>query len=532
MKKYIIVLLTIVAIGFSSCEKWLDVNHNPNDATKATSDLVLPGVLTSWASDVNRLSATTGAWMGYWVHAGGWSGWYSEKKYEITSSYAPQTFNEFYPGVLTDTKFIRTNAGTNKVYPAITDVVDSWYYSRLVDMYGDVPYTEACSSDKTLTPKYDAGLDIYTDLIKRLDNAITVFKGADTLSATNADYSIKAASDIVYAGNFTNWRKLANTLKLRLVMRMTNVKTAAELQSLMSNTLADEFITANVLASPGYLQSSGKTNPLWNTYGMSFDKVKTNQNTQYVLNKYFHEKLKALADPRLGKFFFAPPAAGGVLKSFVLGTDGDLIAQPNSTQAANYSWLPIAADASVTAGVVSGNGAQDKAVLFLLSEAQFLQAEAQVRGIIAGSAKTSYEAGVTTALTAAKVAAADQTTYLAQTNVAWDDAATTAAKIEKIIDQKYIGNYFLNMFESYNDYRRTNFPKAKGLGPNAEMLSYYSGSIRRQIPRIFPYPNEEFTLNTINATAAVTKTGVEFTTSLYPFDARVFWDNAPLVITY
>jgi hypothetical protein len=165
MKKYIIVLLTIVAIGFSGCEKWLDVNHNPNDATKATPDLVLPGVLTNWASDVNRLSATTSAWMGYWVHAGGWSGWYSEKKYEITSSYAPATFNEFYPGVLTDTKFIRTNAGTNKVYPAITDVVDAWYYSRLVDMYGDVPYSEACSSDKTLTPKYDAGSDIYADLI-------------------------------------------------------------------------------------------------------------------------------------------------------------------------------------------------------------------------------------------------------------------------------------------------------------------------------------------------------------------------------
>jgi hypothetical protein len=65
------------------------------------------------------------------------------------------------------------------------------------------------------------------------------------------------------------------------------------------------------------------------------------------------------------------------------------------------------------------------------------------------------------------------------------------------------------------------------------MLSYYpSGMIRRQIPRIFPYPNEEFTLNTANAQAAVKKTGIEFTTSAYPFDARVFWDNAPLVITY
>lgn len=535
MKKYIIILLTLVAIGFSSCEKWLDVNHNPNDATKASPDLVLPGVLTTWASNVNALTPVMSAWMGYWVHAGGWSGWYSEKKYEITSSYLGNNdfFNGYYAGPLNDTKFIRANAGTNKVYPAITDVVDAWYYSRLVDMYGDVPYSEACGT--TMTPKYDAGSEIYASLISRLDNAISVFKDAKTLSSTSSDYAVKASSDIIFAGDFAKWETFANTLKLRLVMHMSNVKTAAELKTMMDNTLPSGFITADVTASPGYQQSSGKTNPLWNTFGKGFDDVKTNQNTQYVLNKYFHTKLLGLSDPRLNKFFFAPPAALGVLKSFVLGTDGDLVAQPNSTQAANYSWVLIASNAAVTNGANTGSGALDRTVMFLLSEAQFLQAEAALRGVIVGgtTAQAAYTAGVTTALTQAKVAAADITTYLGQTNVAWSDAATTAAKLEKIIDQKYIANYFLNVFESYNDYRRTNFPKAKGLGPDAEMLSYYpSGMIRRQIPRIFPYPNEEFTLNTVNAQAAVAKTGVQFTTSLYPFDARVFWDNAPVTITY
>ena len=193
MKKYIIILIAIVAIGLSGCEKWLDVNQNPNDATTATPDLVLPGVLTTWASDMNRVNTTFGAWMGYWAHAGGWSGWYSEKKYEITSSYHPQSFNEFYYTVLTDTKFIRTNSGTNVVYPAITDVVEAWYYSRLVDLYGDVPYTEANTADKTLTPKYDKGADIYADLIKRLDNAMTAFDNAVNAAdaATNANLSFK-----------------------------------------------------------------------------------------------------------------------------------------------------------------------------------------------------------------------------------------------------------------------------------------------------------------------------------------------------
>jgi hypothetical protein len=405
-----------------------------------------------------------------------------------------------------------------------------------VDVYGDVPYTEACKPDLTLTPKYDSDADIYADLITRLDNAMKAFDDAVNAPdhATNAIYSIKKASDIVYAGDFTKWKKFANTLKLRLVMRMTNVKSVADLKAMIDKTASYGYITENVTSSPGYSSSDGKINPLWGTFGKSFDGVKRNENTQYVLNAYFHQKLTSLTDPRLNKFFFAPPAASGTLKSFVLGTDGDLVVQPNSTQAANYSWIFIAADNAVSAGVVSGNGALDRQVLFLLTESLFLQAEAQVRGIITtGSAQTSYTAGVTAALNAAKVVAADQAIYLALAAVDFSTAATTTDKIERIIDQKWIANYFLNHFESYCDYRRTNFPKAKGLGPNYEMLSYYpSGMIRRQIPRIFPYPNEEFTLNITNVQAAVALTGVEFTTSKYPFDARVFWDNAPLTITY
>ena len=130
------------------------------------------------------------------------------------------------------------------------------------------------------------------------------------------------------------------------------LKSAAELKAMLDNTASFGYITADVTASPGYAASSGQTNPLWNQFGKSFDGINTNQNTQYILNAYFHEKLKDYADPRLGKFFFAPPAAAGTLKSFVLGTDGDLVAQPNSTQAANYSWVLIAADAAVASGVV------------------------------------------------------------------------------------------------------------------------------------------------------------------------------------
>ncbi len=546
MKKLIIILITLAVIGSTGCENWLDVNYNPNDATSATPDLVLPGVLTTWGSQVNDFATTTGAWMGYWAHAGGWSGWYTTKKYEITSSFYPGPYDEYYRGVLTDTKFIRENSGTNLIYPAITNVVDAWYYSRLVDLYGDVPYTEACNPGLTLTPVYDDDAAIYADLIVRLDTAIAVFtrKTDAPYAATSADYSFSSASDVMFSGDFTKWKLFANTLKLRLVMRMTNVKSNTELAALMSKTATAGFITADATLSPGYSVSSGKTNPHWNNFGKSYDGVATTWNTQYCLNAYFHEKLSSYSDPRLRQYFQPGVSApSGALISIRLGTDGDLTVQPNTTIAAGYSWVPIAADGSASGTTKTGNGALDRIKIFTYSEACFLQAEAIARGIITGTAKTAYENGIRASMSAAKVPNADPDflvdEYVQSVKVAWDDALTLNEKVQKIIVQKYIANYFNNTFESYSDYRRTGYPNPKKpddveYDQENEMLSYYpSGIIRRQIPRLFPYPIQEFTLNKDNALAAVaTHEGVTFTTDSYPFDARVFWDTAPKTITY
>lgn len=542
MKKLIIILITLAVIGSTGCENWLDVNYNPNDATSATPDLVLPGVLKTWGAQVNDFATTTGAWMGYWAHAGGWSGWYTTKKYEVTSSFYPGPFDGYYIDVLTDTKFIRENSGTNFMYPAITHVVDAWYFARLVDLYGDVPYKEANSPGVTLTPVYDDDAEIYADLIVRLDTAIAIFnrKTSTPYGATSADYSFKNASDVMFGGDFAKWKQFANTLKLRLVMRMTNVKSNTELAALMSGTATHGFITANATISPGYSASSGKTNPLWNSFGKSYDGVVTTANTQYVLNAYFHEKLSSYGDPRLRQYFqpgvSASPA--GSLISIRLGTDGDLVVQPNSTVAAGYSWVPIAADGSAAGTTKTGNGALDRVIVLPYTEACFLQAEAVARGILTGDAGTFYTDGINASMAAAKVATADVDTYLENTDVLWDDAGTLDDKIKKIIVQKYISNYFVNMFESYCDYRRTGLPNPKKpddvtLDTENEMLSYYpSGIIRRQIPRLLPYPIQEFTLNKDNALAAVAAQGVPFETNQYPFDARVFWDKAPKTITY
>ena len=213
------------------------------------------------------------------------------------------------------------------------------------------------------------------------------------------------------------------------------------------------------------------------------------------------------------------------------GTDGDLVAQPNTTVVGNYSWIFIANDWT---SKVNGNGATDRSRLLTYVESLFLQSEAAARGILTTTtASAAYTAGITASLTASKVSTADQTTYLTQTNVAWDGAWTLDQQVKAIINQKYIANYFLNHFESYCDYRRTGYPNPKDPSLTVEMLSYYPGGIiRRQIPRLFPYPQPDYDINKDNVQAAIDKQGVPYTTTNYPFDARVFWDTAPLTITY
>ncbi len=550
MKKLITILFAVAVLG-TSCQKWLDVNHNPNDATKATPELILPGVLNNWLSSQLDFSTTPGAWMGYWYHMGGWSGWYEVKKYDVSTNFA--NYFGYYTGPLTDTKFIRDNCGTNKIYPAITNLIDAWYYARLIDIYGDVPYSEACNPGVTLNPKYDDAQTIYLSLIHRLNQSIAVFnkKANDPTTAADPDYNFVKGGDIVFAGDFSKWLKFANTLKLRYVMRMSNTKTIANWKTEMDSTASYGFITTNVTGNPGYSVSSGKTNPWYSNYGYSYNNVLASANTQYGLNAYLYTKLTRLADPRLTQYFWAPTGSGTppVLIATVFGKDGDLVVQPNQTRAGNYSHVFIANDYTGPTGNPlknSGSGHTDPARLFLASESYFLQAEARVRGILTTglTADVAYTNGVTASLTESKVAAGAQTTYLASPDVLWDVNWDVNQQLSHILNQKWIANFFLNMFESWCDYRRTGYPNPLHPGftndvtdANSEMLTYYpSGIIRRQIPRIIDYPQAEFDLNKAQVQAAVDKqiqkNGVTFTNTSYPFDARVFWDTAPKTITY
>ena len=122
-------------------------------------------------------------------------------------------------------------------------------YQQLVDNYNNVPYSQALQGTKKSNPAYDNGSAIYDDLLKQLDAAIALIQGAPTTDAN------PGVADIMYGGNMTNWLKFANTLKLRLALRQSNVaaKTAA-LKAAVAATASLGYIDASIsaLVNPGY----------------------------------------------------------------------------------------------------------------------------------------------------------------------------------------------------------------------------------------------------------------------------------------
>ena len=127
-------------------------------------------------------------------------------------------------------------------------------YQKLVDMYGDVPYTEALQGTDFFTPVYDPQQTIYEGLITKLTEAIADIKAAS--------WPASFVADIVFTGNKTNWVKFANSLKMRILMRQSFMPgRLAYIQSKVSEIVTEGsgFMTTEYVSSnPGFLKQAGK----------------------------------------------------------------------------------------------------------------------------------------------------------------------------------------------------------------------------------------------------------------------------------
>ncbi|MEO6837258.1 MAG: SusD/RagB family nutrient-binding outer membrane lipoprotein [Ginsengibacter sp.] len=477
----------LIVLGFVSCKKtYLDVNTDPNRVTDAniTAELIFPQA----ANAVGRITPVNFSffdqWMGYWAPNGGFVPQQDLISYNLDFSFADGLFQTYY-GDLFDLHQVKVKglANGDTALAAASMVLSAKLFQEVVDLYGDVPYSQAFQVDKYPTPVYDKSQDIYNSLQGSLDTAIMYF---NTTSAPKAF----ATADIINHGSVLQWIKFANTLKLRLLIRQSQVigDPSAEIAKIQSNggTLgAGESISVN----PGYSNDVNKQNPFYGNEGWT----PTGTQTDLALdaNNYIVNILTNTNDPRIGRLFF--PAGFDATNGYVGNVFGDPIGTLAAASASSYFGPALNGELN---GSDVGLGYSQDQFIYPSYESMFLTAEAVARGWIAGDANDALKAaitesfvwlGVPNATTAASAYIAANPTIATINNSASD---TVNAKI--IAYQKYIANTGIDPLESFLDLNRLHF-----LTDNS-YISTLSGKVSGVLPYRLLYAQSEYTTNAVN----------------------------------
>lgn len=504
MKKHISLFLILLAISWSGCKKdYLELSNNPNSPVAVTPGLLLSGALKTTAGIVNggvldpAISTTIptdatytmyASWIGYL----NWSTGFQPNVNILQYAFTNANFDVWSRLYLNLSNYNALAASTTEPnFLAIAKIMTAFDFQQLVDNYNNVPYTDTFKGTANLNPKYDKGSAIYDDLIKQLDAAIAIIQAAPA-TAINP-----GKSDIMYQGVMTDWIKFANTLKLRIAIRQSNLSAKqAALKTAISATEALGYIgTANgATVNPGYVSADangGQQSPLYALYGFTQSGNPQPFRNRYMANQYAINFYTSHADPRA---------------TLVYGVNGDGILVGNyfGETVTNPAGLEVS-----RLGPGALKGPTMDATILSSAESLFLQAEAASTGLISGSAADLYNAAITASFVDDLVpnATAAAAIYYARPDVAYPVGGSAAQQQKAIIVQKWAALNPYGAFEAFNEFRRTGYP-------DDNPLSAYPGTnAPNQIARIL-YPTIEYQTNATNVAAEG---------NIDKFTSKIFW---------
>ena len=467
-----ILIISFLAGVFTSCKKQLlDINVDPNNPTtvSASSALVLPNALNTTAAIYDNATAGNnnfafaGIWLGHISYSGNYAIATENISYQLTNNFASGAFANLYNNI-EDYDFVEKKglADGNGFYRAIGMLMKAYNYQTLVDLYNDVPYTQALQGFAANKPSYDPGSAIYADLAKRIDTATSLLK-----LALSGNTSI--TGDIMFNGDAGQWIQFANTVKLRLLLRQSE-KNGAAAQT-QAAALSGGFLTADADVNPGYLNSAGKTNPFW---GQNINTNGTYTQDLYRAGEYAIKFYQNNNDPRLARFY-VPATATGLFTGNYFGDQG----------------VPNSQTSTIGPGVLQAYN--QPAILISAAESYFLQAEAALRGWITGDPMALYQSGVEASFNYLGLSQPQAAAYYSQpgnNQTTWAAATSFQDKLALIIRQKWASEAWINELEPYNDYRRLHLPADIPLS-----TSIYSTGI---FPLRILYPQREYDVNSAN----------------------------------
>lgn len=378
---------------------------------------------------------------------------------------------------------------------------------RVTDTYGPIPYDQIINNaEESLQVGYDSQEDVYDKMFTELDEVIAVFTSNMAL-----DPSAFVSFDSVYYGNIAQWLKYANSLKLRMAMRLTYVKPE------IAKAKAAEAIAAGVITSNA---DNAYMHPVENRMTLIYNDWADHRVAADIICY-----MNGYVDPRREKMFL--PTAKGDFCGIRIGID------PHSkSHAINYfSNMVVAADTPI--------------LWMNAAEVSFLMAEYELRWGTEQAARELYENGVR--LSFEEWGASGEDAYLKDSRsvpevhkdpmsstydgngpqstitVAWQTGADAEVNLEKIITQKWIAIFPLGT-EAWSEYRRTGYPR---LMPVIENKSGGTVDVRYGARRL-QYPVEEYTENAENLEVAIQILLEE--SASYNGDTmgtRVWWDCKP-----
>lgn len=525
MKRTKNIFVAFAATGLlmmGGCKKEVfNINANPDAVTDAsvTPAVLLPGALQNTSRIVATDWSFLNAWMGHWARSGSYQSLTEEETYRFTNNFQVAIWNDLYSNNTNyDIMVKKANALGAGFYEAIGRIMKAHNFGILVDVYGNVPYTEAFQGTATPTPKYDKAADIYKSLFTELDAAIALLRNSSAIeTAKNPDI---ATADLVYGGNATSWIRFANTLRLRLLMHLHNGLATpsvvpgfdiAAQTAKFSATGFEGFIGAGQSAhlNPGF--SATKPQPYYRAYVQN--EAGTQTGDVWRASKYAIDYYKYNGDVRIDRFYVSPNGTTAGQTGITFGT-------PSGPTAPTGQQL-----STVRGPGLVPNGAASRAWILTSVESLFLQAEARERGLITTSTTEALlNAAITESFVWLGSTAAAASAYITG-NSGYPDVDPTppfqtatppGGALFTIMSQKWFALNAIAEYEIWTDYRRTDYVLGAVVGYTAgPPLSIDPGRTATSIPRRLLYPQAEYSYNAANV-------GGEGTINV--FTNKIFWD--------
>lgn len=504
-----ITLFCAVMLSAAACDKdFEEINTNPNVPTEVTPDLLLSGVIKNTLTDqVNEAWSIGNIVMQHTAKI----------QFVNEDRYLWNERNAIWNSVFGNMRNVQNIINfAEKAQPAqnnylgVALVLKAWMFSLATDAYGNIPYTDAIKGKSAIyTSKYDDQELIYEGIMADL-------RKANEILGTSPE---AVTGDLLYSGSISSWKKLANSLRLRYLMRLSDKKDPkAEMQAILDNPAQFPIFQGNAdNAALKYQQTSPNQWPLYGSRVGSFD--------EFRLSKTLGDALTALNDPRLpvfGRPTEMPVAGGPAISGVPNGLEDSQALSYHPTSGVKGGPQFVSRVGLAFACLVCNDQGKPapvpdvaRGLLMTYAELQFILAEARERNFITtGTAETYYTNGIIANVDFYKsILPAEYNIdltlpagYFTQQGVVY--TGTQQEKLTKIGTQKWIALFF-NGLEAWYDWRRTGIPT---IVPGPSNLN------GNKVPVRFIYPLSEQSVNTASRADAVSRQGAD------DLNTRVWWD--------